>query len=342
MLKQTQRQKEKELGLKQKYYCVNCKALLSKKKYKRCHSCNMKFQWRKDNSPLVAALNRNFKQRTSKVQDEFEEKLFTYGFLKNMRLGNYVVDYLNKYKKLAIEINGDYWHCNPNTWKGTDIHPHLKIPAVQIWEKDRNRRKEIESQGYEFIVIWESEIKEGQDLFDKLKKYNLVQNLVDKYKGKSTEEIVADLEKNKIGFSVLIENWQHNYNIGSCIRNANGFGANTLYYVGNKKIDTRGAVGTNHWMDVQHLPDLEAVKELKKKYTFVALDNYVGKTVNMMDFEWPENALMILGNESNGITPELLELADHIVEIPQYGSVRSLNAATASGIAMYDLANKRR
>ena len=62
--------------------------------------------------------------------------------------------------------------------------------------------------------------------------------------------------------------------------------------------------------------------------------------VSMEEFEWPENALMIFGEEGEGVTSEMLELADYIVSITQYGSVRSMNVGTTSGIAMYDYMKK--
>ena len=46
--------------------------------------------------------------------------------------------------------------------------------------------------------------------------------------------------------------------------------------------------------------------------------------------------LLIFGEEGKGLTDEMLDLADDIVMIEQFGSVRSLNAGTSSGIAMYN------
>ena len=60
----------------------------------------------------------------------------------------------------------------------------------------------------------------------------------------------------------------------------------------------------------------------------------------MQDFEWPENSLMIFGEEGIGISEEMMSLADHVVSITQYGSVRSMNVGTTSGIAMYDYTRK--
>ena len=60
----------------------------------------------------------------------------------------------------------------------------------------------------------------------------------------------------------------------------------------------------------------------------------------MESFVWPDNAIMIFGEEGIGLSEEMLSLADHVVSITQYGSVRSMNVGTTSGIAMYDYLNK--
>ena len=50
---------------------------------------------------------------------------------------------------------------------------------------------------------------------------------------------------------------------------------------------------------------------------------------------------MLFGEEQRGLSKEALALADHVVYIPMWGSVRSLNVGTSSGIAMYDYAMKK-
>jgi len=80
--------------------------------------------------------------------------------------------------------------------------------------------------------------------------------------------------------------------------------------------------------------------ELKKQYTFVALENTVPGAEPIYDFVWPNAPLLVVGEEGTGITNDTLELCDRFVYIPQYGSVRSLNAAVASSIAMNDFVMK--
>lgn len=65
-------------------------------------------------------------------------------------------------KKVCIEFNGDYWHCNPNQYSSTFFHPHIKKYAEQIWEIDNIKKRIMENQGFTYIVVWEKEWREDK------------------------------------------------------------------------------------------------------------------------------------------------------------------------------------
>jgi tRNA G18 (ribose-2'-O)-methylase SpoU len=164
-------------------------------------------------------------------------------------------------------------------------------------------------------------------------------NVVDKFKSLEDDEIKRQLKENCFPYAVLIENWISDLNIGSCIRNANAFNAREVYYIGDKRFDRRGMCGVHNYTSINWLSSKEELINLKQKYYFVGLDNIQGsKPIN--NYKWKENTLMIFGAESVGLTPEMISLCDEIIHIKQFGSVRSLNAATASGIVMNDFVTK--
>lgn len=166
-------------------------------------------------------------------------------------------------------------------------------------------------------------------------------NVADRFKGKSVEEIKAELQASAFPFAVCMENWQGDFNLSTVIRNSNGFNAAEVFYLCNRKrYDRRGAVGTYKYTEVTHLPCVEELEKLRAKYPiFIGVDNVPG-SVPMEDFVWPENCLMIFGEESCGLTPEVLALCDYTVAISMFGSVRSFNAGVASGITMFDFVSK--
>lgn len=162
-------------------------------------------------------------------------------------------------------------------------------------------------------------------------------NVKDMYKGWLNDLIREDLIKKQFPFAVFMCQINGDFNLASLIRSANSFGASQVYYYGPKKhFDRRGAVGVYHYTKVQHFRDFEDVKKLKEKYTFVALENNIESCVPIHQYKMPKNSLLIVGEESGGISQDVLELADAFVEIPSFGSVRSMNAAVAGSIAMYE------
>jgi tRNA G18 (ribose-2'-O)-methylase SpoU len=164
-------------------------------------------------------------------------------------------------------------------------------------------------------------------------------NVSDKYKfdrlTKWTKELIReDVQKNSFPYAVAMENWQGDFNLSSVIRNSNAFGAREVFYLGNKHYDRRGTVGTHHYTRVNHLQSIQELINLKDKYTIVGVENTVDGAVELDKFEFPDNPLFLFGEEGVGLTPESMAICDKFVYIAQYGSVRSLNAAVASGIIM--------
>jgi tRNA G18 (ribose-2'-O)-methylase SpoU len=167
-------------------------------------------------------------------------------------------------------------------------------------------------------------------------------NVLDQFRSHETEKIRKHLSENNNGFAVLMQNWEGDFNIGSLVRNANAFGAQRVFYVGKRQWDKRGAVGTYHYTDVQHIEVPIEARLLKTRFTWVGFENQLSnyETEDLRSFDWPENPLLVFGSEGNGLSENVLDLCDHIVSIPQFGSVRSLNAGVSSGIGMYDYVQK--
>ena len=162
-------------------------------------------------------------------------------------------------------------------------------------------------------------------------------NVVDRFRYWTVEAIVAELDTRRHGFSVAIENWQHDMNIGSIVRTANAFLAETVHIVGRKRWNKRGAMVTDRY---QHIVHHESIAELvafarETGRAVVAVDNVPG-AVEVGEFAFPERCILLFGQEGPGLTPEALAAADAVVEIRQFGSTRSINAAAAAAIVMHE------
>ena len=168
-------------------------------------------------------------------------------------------------------------------------------------------------------------------------------NVVDEFKGLSVEEIRQRLEGRRNPFATLLLNIDLDINIATIIRTHNVFCGQEIFYLGRRKINRRGCVGTYLYENITHFPTLEEAQAvISPDYTWVGIDNRPGAEP-LPDFVWPENPLLVFGHEHGGLDflPELAYSCKHIVYIPQMGSCRSLNVAVAAGITMFDLAAKK-
>ena len=161
-------------------------------------------------------------------------------------------------------------------------------------------------------------------------------NVLDHYRYWTVDAIVADLDMRRHPFHVAIENWEHDFNIGTVVRNANAFGAAGVHIVGPHRWDRRGAMSTHRYLHVHHHPDVNALIAwaAEAAVSIVAIDN-VPEAIPIESASLPRDCVMLFGQEGPGLTPAAIAAASMTCEITQYGSTRSLNAGVASGIAMY-------
>ena len=166
-------------------------------------------------------------------------------------------------------------------------------------------------------------------------------NVVDKYRYWKMDEIVKDLDSRRHPFHVAIENWQHDLNIGSIVRNANAFLASSVQIVGNKRWNKRGAMVTDRYQHVEHRPDIQSLIEWSKTagtngqaLPIIAIDNTPG-CKQLEKTKLPKECILLFGQEGPGLSQQALDASEMVLEITQFGSTRSINASAAAAIAMH-------
>jgi tRNA G18 (ribose-2'-O)-methylase SpoU len=161
-------------------------------------------------------------------------------------------------------------------------------------------------------------------------------NVIDRYRYWRMDAIVADLDQHRHPFHVAIENWQHDMNIGSIVRSANAFLADTVHIIGRRRWNKRGAMVTDRYQLVVHHPDVEsfAAWAAGEGIPIIAVDN-VGDAVPVDRAELPERCVLLFGQEGPGLSEEALTAASGHIEITQYGSTRSINASAAAAVVLY-------
>ena len=200
--------------------------------------------------------------------------------------------------------------------------PHEQNPSV-----------ELTTHG---VGPWKGELPEGDWWDAELLARGDSRNVIDRYRYWRMDAIVADIDQHRHPFHVAIENWQHDMNIGSIVRSANAFAADTVHIVGRRRWNKRGAMVTDRY---QHVVHHDTVAELvawarTNGIPIIAIDNVPGSII-IETFEFPKACVLLFGQEGPGISAEAIEAADAVVEISQFGSTRSINASAAAAVAMH-------
>jgi tRNA G18 (ribose-2'-O)-methylase SpoU len=172
-------------------------------------------------------------------------------------------------------------------------------------------------------------------------------NVVDKYRYWRHEAIVRDLDAQRYEFHVAVENWGHDFNIGSVIRTANAFNAKAFHIVGKRRWNRRGAMVTDRYQHEYHHPSVEDLVSWAEAapgdgmthdaghgIPIIGIDNLPG-SLPIETYDLPRQCILLFGQEGPGLSPKAREASLVILDIAQFGSTRSINAGAAAAIAMH-------
>jgi len=149
------------------------------------------------------------------------------------------------------------------------------------------------------------------------------------------------------GFLLLLDEIEDPHNLGALIRTAECAGVHGVVVPKHHAAPVtttavKAAAGATEHMALGEVTNLvNFIEQLKsREYWIVGLDIGAEKVYTEIDYAMP--VALIVGNEGRGIRRLVREHCDHIVSIPVYGKVDSLNASVAGGLVMYEVARQRR
>ena len=183
---------------------------------------------------------------------------------------------------------------------------------------------------------WEGVWPEGEEYDERLLAEGDRRNVVDRYRYWTMAAIIADLDARRHDFHVGIENWQHDFNIGTIVRTANAFLAKEVHIVGRKRWNRRGAMVTDRYQHVRHhesAADLAGYLH-ETGVTLLGIDNLPGSQP-IESIQLPRRCALLFGQEGPGLSDEARAACDGTFSIAQFGSTRSINASAAAAIAMH-------
>ena len=161
-------------------------------------------------------------------------------------------------------------------------------------------------------------------------------NVADGYRYWTLESIVADLDSRRHPFHVAIENFDHDFNIGSVVRTANAFLAAEIHIVGRRRWNRRGAMVTDRYQHIRHHADAAELASWAQAadLPLLGIDNLPG-AVALETFDLPRHCVLLFGQEGPGLSEAARASCEATLSIAQFGSTRSINAGAAAAIAMH-------
>ena len=161
--------------------------------------------------------------------------------------------------------------------------------------------------------------------------------------GEFDPELAKEIQKNPI--TIILDNVLDTYNVGSIFRLADAVAAEKVVLCGqtltppNSRIK-KASINTWQWVNWEYCETaMKAISQLKvknEKLKVIAVEQDIrSKPFNTVQYTFP--LAIIVGNESYGVSKDVLDASDMIVEMPMWGINTSLNVMVSSGIILYEI-----
>lgn len=154
--------------------------------------------------------------------------------------------------------------------------------------------------------------------------------------------------KRKNEIYIVLDNVLDTYNIGSVFRLADAVAAKQVILCKGSETPPhhrikKASINTTEWVDwVYYGNTADAIKDLRKKIKdiqIVGIEQLAGSTpYDRFEYKYP--LALVVGHESDGVSPEVIKLCDGVVELPMFGVNISLNVMVSLGIVLYEIVEK--
>ena len=151
------------------------------------------------------------------------------------------------------------------------------------------------------------------------------------------------LSKKQPDLQVMLDNVHSSQNLSAIIRSADAVGVLDIYYTTKEneslrihKTITQGAHRWTHRYRMNYDHKASFIKEKKKQGFQVVVTHLEERAVSFRQIDYTKPTLLVMGNEKDGVSSEIVELADEVIIIPMQGMVQSLNVSVATGLILYE------
>jgi tRNA G18 (ribose-2'-O)-methylase SpoU len=182
-------------------------------------------------------------------------------------------------------------------------------------------------------------------------------NISDEFKHMSTEMVRMSMQSRRVDAVNVAMNLTHDFNKASIVRANEAFAFKEVVFVnrvnenepdnveGVKRYNRRGTVGMHNYANMRHVVDWTGLfKEyVAAGYTLFAVDNTPEfKPQALYNVSFPEKSVFVYGEETLGLSNDMVAACDATIYIPQFGVARSLNVAQAASVVMYEYSRQHK
>lgn len=157
---------------------------------------------------------------------------------------------------------------------------------------------------------------------------------------KEVRQKFAGEERSATPMVLVANNVKDSRNLGALFRLADAAGIRRIFTIGASDLNQvkirRVARSKHRHIELNELEGIEALLDLQKEFELVAVE-ITSSSIPYTEYRPKRPLALILGNEKEGISPEVLEVIDQAVHIPMYGHGSSMNVSMAASIVVYGL-----
>jgi tRNA (guanosine-2'-O-)-methyltransferase len=150
------------------------------------------------------------------------------------------------------------------------------------------------------------------------------------------------LSKRQNDLTVVLENVFDPHNISAVMRTCDAVGIQDIHVLNtrisrHKKWGARSSSSAAKWLTIhQHADAALCFEELRKTYPLILTTHLSSTAVSLYDIDFTHPVALVFGNEHDGVSKEIRELANGNFVIPQVGMIRSLNISVACAVSLYE------
>jgi tRNA G18 (ribose-2'-O)-methylase SpoU len=160
--------------------------------------------------------------------------------------------------------------------------------------------------------------------------------------GMAPEQVRAELDRIRHPVRIAVRRAKNPFNVGAIIRTAHSFLVREIVLIGVEPWYERAAMGMHRYEHiVQMQSEAEFVARAKERGWFLCALEKDDAQVGLWDARLPEDAVIVVGNEEEGVGAEILAAADEVIGIPMFGINHSYPMTVAAGIALAEWARRR-